>query len=150
MLRVLLRILKAKTMTNAKASRRPPIHMIDTEADSITNLALAAEDRLPQVSELLLNEIGRAKISKADRISKTVVTMGSTVRFVDAASGKEPTYQLVYPAEADISAGRISILTPVGAGLIGLSEGQSILWPARDGHERELRIVSVSQAERNT
>jgi regulator of nucleoside diphosphate kinase len=51
---------------------------------------------------------------------------------------------LVYPAEADIEAGRISILTPVGAGLIGLAEGASILWPDRDGHERRLRIIAVT------
>lgn len=110
---------------------------------------MAAEDRVPQVSELLLNEIGRAKLHGADRIPGNVVTMYATVRFVDEAGGKESTYQLVYPAEADISAGRISILTPVGAGLLGLREGQSILWPDREGKERELRIVEVSQAARN-
>ena len=137
-------------MTSTKASRRPPIHMIDTEADALSTLAMAAEDRLPKVSELLLNEIGRARIHAADRIAENIVTMNTAVRFVDEATGKESTYQLVYPAQADISAGRISILTPVGAGLIGLREGQSILWPDREGHERELRIVAVTQAARST
>ena len=37
-------------------------------------------------------------------------------------------------------------MTPVGAGLIGLREGQSILWPDRDGRERELAIIRVRQA----
>jgi regulator of nucleoside diphosphate kinase len=76
--------------------------------------------------------------------------MHATVRFIDEASGKDYSYQLAYPGEADISAGRISILTPVGAGLIGLREGQSILWPDREGHERELKIVAVSQATATT
>ena len=124
--------------------------MLDTEADALSTLAMAAEDRLPQVSELLLNEIGRARIQAADRIADNIVTMNTAVRFVDQATGKESAYQLVYPAQADISAGRISILTPVGAGLIGLREGQSILWPDREGHERELRIVAVTQAARST
>lgn len=135
-------------MTTKKASRRPPIHMIDTEADALTNLAMGIEDRLPQVSELLLNEIGRATLHPAARIPANVVTMHATVRFIDQASGKEYSYQLVYPKEADISASRISILTPVGAGLIGLREGQSILWPDREGNERELTIVKVEQAAR--
>lgn len=135
-------------MTTSKASRRPPIHMIDTEADALTDLAMSVEERSPQVSELLLNEIARATIHTADRIPDNVVTMRASVRFVDEANGKEHSYQLTYPGEADIAAGRISILTPVGAGLIGLREGQSILWPDRDGHERELRIVAVSQAAR--
>jgi len=95
---------------------------------------------------LLLTEIDRARLHSARNVPADVVTMHATVRFVDEASGKEYEYQLVYPREADISAGRISVMTPVGAGLIGLREGQSILWPDRDGHERELRILSVSQA----
>jgi regulator of nucleoside diphosphate kinase len=49
------------------------------------------------------------------------------------ASGADRTVELVYPRDADISAGRVSILTPVGAGVIGLRTGQSILWPDRDG-----------------
>ncbi|MFD1104621.1 nucleoside diphosphate kinase regulator [Sphingobium olei] len=133
-------------MTYSKARRRPPIHMIDIEADRLTDLALAAEEQNPPVSRLLLDEIERAKIHGASRIASDVVTMRSTVRFVDAATGREHSYELVYPNEADIAAGRISIMTPVGAGLIGLREGQSILWPDRDGRERELKIVSVRQA----
>ena len=137
-----------KPMTAKKATRRPPIQMIDTEADALAELAMNIEERLPQVSELLLNEITRATLHPARRLPAGVITMHSTVRFVDEASGKDCTYQLVYPNEADISAGRISLLTPVGAGLIGLRAGQSILWPDRDGHERELKIIEVSPAQR--
>src|SRR3546814_1242385 len=61
--------------------------------------------------------------------------MGSSVTFIDEKSRAERTVRLVYPAEADIAAGRMSILTPVGAGLIGLSVGQSINWPDRGGIE---------------
>ena len=133
-------------MTTARAAKSPPIQMIDREADRLTQLALSKEEDLPQVCDLLLREINRATIRTAGRFPSGVVTMHSRVTFVDAATGAERTVQLVYPGEADISAGRISILTPVGAGLIGLSEGQSILWPDRDGHERKLSIVKVKQA----
>jgi regulator of nucleoside diphosphate kinase len=61
------------------------------------------------------------------------------------ASGADRTVELVYPRDADIYAGRVSILTPVGAGVIGLRTGQSILWPDRDGRERKLTIVKVLQ-----
>ena len=136
----------ANARQGARPGKRPPIHMIDTEADALTNLALAAEERLPQVCELLLEEIGRAKIHKAANIPADVVTMLTTVEFRDEGSGETRSVQLVYPKDADISAGRISILTPVGAGLIGLREGQSILWPDREGHRRTLTIVKVRQA----
>lgn len=132
-------------MTKAK---RPPIHMIDSEADALADMAYSAKDRLPQASELLVTEIERAKIYSVDRIPADVVTMGSTVEYVDEASGAIRTVQLVYPGDADLDAGRLSIMTPMGAGLIGLREGQTIAWPDRDGQERDLRIVKVRQAER--
>lgn len=132
-------------MMNKKAGRRPAIHMIDSEAETLANMAVAAEERVPQVSELLLEEIERATLYKAARIPSDVVTMLSSVEFVDEANGTTRTVQLVYPKEADIDAGRVSILTLVGAGLIGLREGQSILWPGRDGHRRLLTITKVSR-----
>jgi len=120
--------------------------MIDAEADRLTNLAIGAEDRFPEVSELLLGEISRAAIHKAERIAPDVVTMMSTVEFVDEETGAERSVQLVYPGDADIAAGRISILTLMGAGLIGLREGQVISWPDRNGKAHRLRIRSVRRA----
>ena len=137
---------KPYTMTRRTAPKRPPIHMIDTEADTLADLAVGVQDRLRQVSELLLEEISRATIHRADRIPGNVVTMNAEVEFVDEASGATRIVQLVYPRQADIAANRISILTPVGAGLIGLRDGQSILWPDREGNERRLTIVKVRQA----
>lgn len=98
-----------------------------------------------RLSEQLLNEIGRAHIHSAEGIAPDIVTMHSTVEFIDEVSGADRTIELVFPREADISAGRVSILTPVGAGLIGLRTGQSILWPDRDGRERTLTFVKVLQ-----
>lgn len=133
-------------MTAPKAAKRPPIRMIEEEAETLANLAVSIEDRLPQVSQMLLDEISRASMHKADKIPPDVVTMRATVEFVDGARGTSRTVQLVYPKDADISAGRISILTPVGAGLIGLRTGQSILWPDLKGQERKLTIVRVQQS----
>lgn len=131
-------------MTKPKRSKRPPIHMIDSEADLLGDLALAATERSPQVSAMLLDEMTRAKFYSRERIPADVVVMGATVEFHDA-HGSTRSVKLVFPKDADISDGRISILTPVGAGLIGLREGHSILWPDREGHERELTIVRVRQ-----
>lgn len=133
--------------TSRSAASRPQIHMIEQEADKLSDLALGIEQRFPQVSELLIRETSRAKLHSAGKIPADVVTMGSSVEFLDEGTGASRTVQLVYPPEADISAGRISILTPVGAGLIGLREGQSILWPDREGQERRLTIIKVSQLQ---
>lgn len=134
-------------MSTTDAAQRPPIQIIDSEAEKLANLALSVEDRLPQLSALLLDEIERADLFPADKIPADVVTMQSIVEFVDEGNGASRTVQLVYPPEADIDAGRISILTPIGAGLIGLRPGQSILWPDREGHQRRLSIKSVKRPQ---
>lgn len=127
-------------MTDTAA--RPPIHLIDSEAESLANLALAAGPD-HEAAALLLAEIERAETHTAETLPPGVVTMGAAAIFVDEGSGARRSITLVYPGEADIAAGRISILTLVGAGLIGLSEGQTIHWPDRSGRERRLRIESV-------
>ena len=117
--------------------------MIDVEADALTALAIAAQARAPEVCSLLLAEIDRAVIHSEAAIPADAVVMNRRVEFSDDVRGSHRTVELVYPGQADISQGRISILTPIGAGLIGLREGQSILWPDREGQERKLTIVKV-------
>jgi regulator of nucleoside diphosphate kinase len=69
--------------------------------------------------------------------------MGSTVTY-RPDNGEDRTVTLVYPAEADISLNRISVLTPVGTALIGLAKGQSITWAARDGNRHVLSVIAVT------
>jgi len=135
-------------MTKTKSgAAMPHIRMIDSEADVLTEMTLQQQRDSVRFYELLLDEIDRAAICERTAIPSDVVTMGSSVTFIDQKSGTERTVRLVYPAEADITAGRMSILTPVAAGLIGLSVGQSIHWPDRGGVEHQLTIVAVEQPE---
>jgi regulator of nucleoside diphosphate kinase len=68
--------------------------------------------------------------------------MGSSVTYVTNA-GQEQTVTLVYPADADIEAGRVSVMTPIGTALIGLKAGQSITWRDRSDKRHKLTVVSV-------
>ena len=92
---------------------------------------------------MLLDEIDRAEIHERDALPSDVVAIGSEVEFLDVGTGAARRVKLVVPVEADIEAGRVSILTSVGAGLIGFRPGQSIDWPCPDGRPRVLRILSV-------
>lgn len=130
----------------AKPNGRPPIILRETDAERLSNLASQMEARAPLAASLLLDEIDRAEIRADHLVADSVIGMQSVVEFVDGAHDLRQTVTLVYPTEANISEGRISILTPVGAGLIGLAAGQSINWPDRDGRERLLQILSVSRA----
>jgi regulator of nucleoside diphosphate kinase len=130
----------------AKQNGRPPIILRETDAERLSNLASQMEAKAPLAAGLLLDEIERAEIRADHLVADSVIGMQSVVEFVDGAHDLRQTVTLVYPTEANISEGRISILTPVGAGLIGLTAGQSIHWPDRDGRERVLQILSVSRA----
>ena len=53
----------------------------------------------------------------------------------------------MYPEYADILNGKVSVLTPVGAALIGLSEGQAMEWHTLDGERKTLTVLKVHQPE---
>tara|TARA_R110000772_G_scaffold191168_1_gene302069 strand:- start:61992 stop:62405 length:414 start_codon:yes stop_codon:yes gene_type:complete len=130
------------TFENATQSK-PPITIARTDHDRLWGLAEGVSDRNPDVSSQLLAELDRAKIVPDEQIEGNVVSMGSTLRFT-TDTGEDRTITLVFPNEADISAGKVSILTPIGAALIGLSAGQSIDWTGRDGHPHRLTVESVN------
>ena len=131
--------------TIAAGAARPPLHMLAAESDMIASLALQVEHRQPLVASLLLEEIERAELHESGSLPDTAVTLHSEVDFVDEKSCQLRTVQLVLPAAANIAEGRISILTPMGAALYGLTAGQSIDWPDLDGHERRIQILRVRQ-----
>lgn len=133
------------TSAPVASTTRPPLHLLESEADALSDLALRVARTQPEVSALLLEEIDRAELHGPADLPPRTVTMNAVVEFVDEASGVRRTVQLVYPGDADIGAGKISVLTPVGAGLIGMSEGAAIVWPDRDGHDHVLRIVSIDR-----
>jgi transcription elongation factor GreA len=70
------------------------------------------------------------------------VVFGATVTVADENDGKETTYQIVGDIEADISANRIAISSPIARAMIGKSEGDVVEVIAPGGN-RELEIVSV-------
>lgn len=133
------------TSITAGDSNRPAIHMIQREYEAISKIAEALEKNNPAVAALLNSELDRAELCDAYSIPADTVTMNCTVEFVDERSLARRSVKLVYPWDADISKNRISVLTPVGAGLIGMTAGNSIAWPDRSGAERILKIMSVQR-----
>ena len=129
----------------AQGGDRPPIHLLASESDLVAGLALRTEHKQPVVAAMLLEEIERAELHDAQTMPEGHVMLNSRVRFVDEKSQRLRDVQLVLPAEANIAEGRISILTPMGAALYGLSAGACITWPDLEGFERPIRIVRVEQ-----
>ena len=122
---------------------RPQITIGDADYRKLISLAMAGPAAADSGDELY-SELERAHVVPQHKLTREVVRMGSSLTY-RADSGAERSVTLVYPADADISAGKISVLTPVGTALIGLKVGQSITWTARDGQPHVLTLLSVGE-----
>jgi regulator of nucleoside diphosphate kinase len=90
----------------------------------------------------LEQELERAVVVKAGEVPRDVVTMNSRVRVKDLNTGREATYQIVFPGDANVAKQRISVLAPIGTGLLGYSAGTTFEWQVPAGMRR-LRILEV-------
>lgn len=133
-------------LTKPVSNRKPKIVLTEEDYARLSRLADAAADRMPEVADYLATELDRAKIVPSSRVPSKLVTMGATLTFRDEQTGRTERVTLVFPEEANIAEKRISVMTPIGAALIGLSEGQSISWPTRTGEIHRLEILSVEEA----
>ena len=88
-------------------------------------------------------EIERAIVVEPDAMPPDVITMGSGVCVRDLVTGASSTYTLVFPAEANVAARRLSVLAPVGTALLGYRQGDEIVWDIPSG-VRRLRIELVT------
>ncbi|MEO8303050.1 MAG: nucleoside diphosphate kinase regulator [Betaproteobacteria bacterium] len=91
----------------------------------------------------LRKELDRAVVVSRDSISSSVVTMCSHLRYLDESAGVRREIQIVFPEDADIEQGKVSVLAPVGAALLGLALGQAIDWEFPDGQTRRLRVEEI-------
>jgi regulator of nucleoside diphosphate kinase len=124
----------------------PHILISTAEEKRLTAIATAASQRVPEASAALLSELERADVWPEAAMPTDVVRIGSIIEF-EVDDGRRLKVQLVLPENADINARRISVLTPVGAALIGLSPGQAMEWSGNDSKERRLTVLAVSRPE---
>jgi len=122
----------------------PPITITAVDYDRLSWIATAGvNSQRYTVAEMLADELDRAMVAAPGSIRPDIVTMHSEVEYRDGVTGEVRRVTLVYPGEEDLDAGRISVLTHIGAALIGLSEGQSIEWEGPTGGRRELTVRRV-------
>ena len=113
-------------------------HLFLTESDFVRVMAL-------QPAPALRAELERAIVVPADAIPSGFVTLYSYVRYRDEHAGVGRQIQIVPPDDADVERGKVSVLAPVGAALLGLGIGQTIDWRFPGGEVRRLRVENVSR-----
>lgn len=116
-----------------------------TETDFQRLAALAASarrNRRADVAGRLDESLRNALVFGSAELADGVVSMRSDVTLREAATGEEYAYRLVFPADADVSRGRLSVLTPLGAALLGRRSGESFVYESPGG-PIEVAVVRV-------
>ena len=129
--------------TSAMPVARPKLIIDERAYPRLLALAERARAQAPELASRLIEEIERADLRPASEMPRDVVTLGSEVTF--RRDERTQTVHIVAPEDADIERRRISVLTPVGAALLGLAVGQKISWEMPDKRGSVLEVVAVHQ-----
>lgn len=97
--------------------------------------------------EALAEELAKSEVVSSEDIPPDVVTMNSKVLLRDMETSEEMTCILVFPKDADVDAGAISILAPIGTAILGYARGDVIDWPVPSGIRRILIEEILYQPE---
>lgn len=92
--------------------------------------------------EALAEELDQAEVVLPKDIPPDVVTMNSKVVLRDLNTSETMTYVIVFPKDANIEAGHISVLAPVGTAILGYARGEVVEWSVPSGRRR-IRIEDV-------
>ena len=122
-----------------------PIFVTDTDMDRLRRLAQALRYSLfrdQRQLELLEQTLDGAEVTSSERIPASVIRMNSRVRVLDFDTEKRGLYTLVFPENADISKGLISVLAPLGIAFLGHKQGD-VIEAKVPGGIRRLRVERV-------
>ena len=132
-------------MTPPRKGALPAITLRSDDFDALDRLVGDLPGTGP--AGLLQQELDRAEVCDDADMPRDVVGLNRWLHYADDRHPEVRRVQLVLPREADIDAGRVSILSHVGAGLIGLAEGRTIAWTDPSGAERRLTLVRIEEPE---
>lgn len=123
--------------------KKPNIIITEADHSKLTRMIALGNFSPRERGELhaLAAELARARIIADDEMPPDVITMNSTAELLDLDTGERMDFTVVFPADADIDEGKISVLAPVGAGMLGYSLGDEFEQPSPNG----LRRLKVAQ-----
>ncbi|PMR74418.1 nucleoside diphosphate kinase regulator [Billgrantia endophytica] len=124
-------------------SSRPTITINRLDAERLQRLIDQASDKDRFVADALEEELERGEVIDPEDIPEDVVSMNSQVQFTDMTRDRQMIRTLVYPHALANTEDGISVMAPIGAGLIGLRIGDVIDWPLPTGGAAKLRVDAI-------
>jgi regulator of nucleoside diphosphate kinase len=130
------------TKTKVRALRKPRILITNEDLELLESMVGPSTFRTAAI-ELLEEELARAAVVNGEFTARPFCRIGSWVTYEDLGSGQIRNIQIVLPGEADIDKRRVSVLSAVGASLLGLAPDAEFGWTDDNGRPHRLRVLSV-------
>lgn len=124
---------------------QPKIYITKTDEEKLRGLIREAqytEYRGSDYLKMLSAELDKAQIVDPHEVPPDVITLNSTAHLIDLEADDEMIFTLVFPEEADVSQGKISVLAPIGTAMLGYRVGDIIEWDTPGG-KRKIRVNKV-------
>ncbi len=115
---------------------QPKIYITKSDKEKLKELiqkAQYSEYRGSPYLHMLRSEIEKARVVDSRDIPPDVITLNSTVQLVDKETNDEMVYTLVFPEDADVKTGKISVLAPIGTAMLGYKVGDTFEWETPGG-----------------
>lgn len=122
---------------------KPEIIVSSHDLDRLEGLLATPAARNRADLNGLRAELDRAEIREPADMPADVITMNSRFRIREQPSGRERELTLLWPGDRSHGEAGISVFTPAGSALLGLSVGQIIDWPTVEGREVHLEVLEV-------
>ncbi|MGY3075075.1 regulator of nucleoside diphosphate kinase [Bradyrhizobium sp. LM6.10] len=121
----------------------PPVTISQTDRERLVSVATAAltDRRGSSAAANLLREVCRATIVPDEQLPTNVVAVHSRVDVHDNLTGTNNQILLIFPDEKCASPNALSVLTPLGAALVGLTEGASVDWCTASGDRSSKTVL---------
>ncbi len=132
------------TKTKTRSARKPRLLITSKDLEILDSMVGGAPTSA--AAKLLEDELGRAVVVDESLHGKPFCRVGSWVRYEDLLSGQTREVQLVLPADSDIDKRCVSVLSLVGAALLGLSVGAEFEWTDEKGRPHRLKVLDVVNA----
>ena len=134
--------------------KKLPIVMNAADHEELSCAIVAAgklNDRARAEITALQRELERAEVVAPDKVPPDVITMNSRAQLLDLDTKERMEFTLVFPAQANIEEGKISILAPLGTAMLGYRVGDEFEWAVPYGYRR-LKVIGIDfqpEADRN-
>lgn len=124
---------------------RPPVFVRRSDMPELWRIAAKARKTALE-TDLFLEEFDRLRLAP-DATESRFVRLDSSVVYKDLRTKRQRRVRVVRPGSENSEENEVSLLSPIGAALVGLMEGAIFRWAGPDGQFRAIKVLEVTQAE---